>query len=105
GRQILTADADLVRAWDVTSGRLVAGISRPRPLAAGRPGDGPSRVALSPDGRTFLTAEGRSARLRGLDPDTKSPILEHEEDVLHAAFSGDGRCVLTVAGPTARVWD
>ena len=70
-------------------------------------GAGGTAVQFSPDGARLLTAGGNEARV--WDAATLKPVagpLRHAARVQAAAFSPDGRAVLTgSADGTARVWD
>ncbi len=63
------------------------------------------RVVVSPDGRSVLTAGGGGAA-RFWDPSSGAPVgstLYHDGSVGAAAFSGDGRTLVTLDGDI-RVW-
>ncbi len=65
-------------------------------------------MALSPDGRTALTASGdNTARLWDVNTgQARGPALKHASFVLAVAFSPDGHTALTgSADGTARLWD
>src|SRR6266851_2569530 len=88
GRTIVTGGRDrMVRLWDATSGQAVGA-----PL----PCDGEVRVvAFSPDGRTILTA-GPEQPTRLWDVTTRSIVLSlPRQYIFSAAFSSDGKAVLT----------
>jgi WD40 repeat protein/tetratricopeptide (TPR) repeat protein len=122
-----------VRVWDVATGRPVTpplpyggglaafhpdgrllavgmglwDLAAARPAILDHPGEEMTRGTFSPDGHLVLTEGGHAARL--WDPATGEPAappLQHEGDVNSAAFSPDGRHVLTASQDgTARVWD
>jgi WD40 repeat protein len=64
--------------------------------------------AFSPDGNLVLTCVGTTAYLREATRGTKLRDLPHPKEVSAAAFSGDGRAILTWAKgseQTAWLWD
>jgi WD40 repeat protein len=89
-----------VQRWDVRSGERI-GV----PL---RHNDSIETVAVSPSGRTFLTAS-RDQTARIWDLETGRPRglpLQHRGSVQSAMFSPDGRLVQTRgADQTVRLWD
>jgi eukaryotic-like serine/threonine-protein kinase len=104
GRRVVTlawSDAGQegsVRVWDAATGR---------PLSPPLSERGLRHAALSPDGRTLVTGGPDAARV--WDAATNQPLtppLRHQGRVECAAFSPDGRRVVTAsADKTARVWD
>src|SRR5262249_10240574 len=96
--------------WDLAAGRPVGQLSTGC--------NGLEAVAISPDGRTVLSASrgwDQSQRIRGngtvrfWNARTWKPVgaaLKHPADVQAAAFSPDGRRVVTgCKDGTARLWD
>jgi WD40 repeat protein/serine/threonine protein kinase len=104
GRRVVTvawSDASQegsVRVWDADTGQALS------PPVSDR---GIRHAALSPDGRTVVTAGRDGARLWDLATgQAVTPPLQHQGRVECVAFSPDGRRVLTAsADKTARVWD
>jgi WD40 repeat protein len=101
GRSVLTTDEHgETRLWDVATGKG-------RVVAAGIRA---AVAAFSPDGKTFLTA-GCDQTVRFWDAASGAPAgtpLEHSAKVLTAAFSPNGRHVVTGTddGDAAvRIWD
>ncbi len=132
GRTVMTGCSDgLVRLWDVerkTNGGLpidhqgqaldfelavwsVAGSDRGElrtsvPEPSPNDGPAPAKIALSPDGRTIVTAHGPTARIWDLATGKPTgPLMRHQGRVGSVAFSPDGRTILTAAGFTAQLWD
>ena len=103
GRTILTGSSDkTARLWDAATGRPI-----------GQPLEHPDQVgsvAFSPDGKTILTGSADNAA-RLWDTVTGRPIgrpMLHASSSsrwLRAAFSPDGRFVLTNDLRTVRLWD
>jgi WD40 repeat protein len=64
-------------------------------------------IAFSPDGRRVVRSEGQTARVWDLEMGGPvGPPLAHRGVVTHAAFSADGRTLVTAAQDgTARAWD
>jgi WD40 repeat protein len=64
-------------------------------------------LAISPDGRRVVRSRHHAAQIWHLvEGRPISPQLEHRDWVSHAAFSSDGRTLVTAARDgTARVWD
>ena len=87
-----------IQRWEVASGRLL-----------GQPVDyGNSAKALSPDGKTIVTADMDQV-LRLSDTGTGQPIgepMRHPDWVSSVQFSPDGRTVITAClDGEARLWD
>jgi WD40 repeat protein len=102
GRYLAVASDDgTVRVWDLAVGQHRLAGGRPAAPAAGGP------LAVSPDGRVSVRREGaNAARLHDAGGAAFGTPLQHRQAVLAAAFSPDGRRVVTASrDQTARVWD
>jgi WD40 repeat protein len=106
GKRVLTASADgTARIWEVTSGREVCQAPRHR--------DEVVAASFSPDGKWFCTAS-TDGTARICDASTgreRIPALRHHANgggkplgLRFAAFSPDGRLLVTVADRSARLW-
>ncbi|MBA4385780.1 MAG: hypothetical protein C0410_13670 [Anaerolinea sp.] len=121
-----------VRLWDVETGKQIYSISP----GAGSPsliffpdgktffandnvyntsdgsrnresGVGGGTIAISPDGKTFVSGLSSTASLRSVsNGSTIREFAGHTDSVVTAAFSGDGKWLITGSmDNTARVWD
>jgi WD40 repeat protein/tetratricopeptide (TPR) repeat protein/tRNA A-37 threonylcarbamoyl transferase component Bud32 len=116
GRWMATAADDGVRIWDVQAAQqgqtafVQAAQQALPPLLHSR---GASSVTFSPEGRRLVTTSGDGmVRLWDLSPADPPPVpLLHEQEVIQAEFSLDGKYLGTICGEekgplrTARVWD
>ena len=100
GRRLITASDDRdfpLRAWDLVSGRELE--------RAGGGGSPVLALAVAADSKTFVTgnADG-TAWLRTLE--VWKAIVAEKDKVLAAAFSTDGKTVLTCGDtPGVKLWD
>jgi WD40 repeat protein/tRNA A-37 threonylcarbamoyl transferase component Bud32 len=112
GRTVLTTCWDFAQLWDAATARPL-GLPMKHPWESDSSPDPPLLAVFSPDSRKIVTCD-RDARL--WEAGTGSPIgspMEHRGLVGAAAFSPDGRLVLTaesvfhppVTSATARLWD
>jgi WD40 repeat protein len=63
-------------------------------------------VGISPDGRRFLTVSGNFARLWDAASGKILTTMQHDGSVLGAAFSADGRRIVTTSRDyTTRLWE
>jgi WD40 repeat protein len=115
GKQLITAEPDGTRIWDLAAGREVR--------RAIRWSNHHYRAQLSPDGR-FLATRGPGGRSRGESREPPITLWElasgqevvsldvHDETILLRSFSPNGRCLALASGvswsahdPTVWVWD
>jgi WD40 repeat protein len=100
GRLILTAGADRsARVWSADTGKPAREpVYHPAPISA---------VAFSPGGQAALIWGGTAAQLwKTAGPELTARALPHQGLVRAAAFSPDGRLLVTgSADGTARCWD
>jgi WD40 repeat protein len=108
---ISAGDDKIIRIWDWRAGKTVRTIR-------GSSGTGPEgqiyALALSPDGH-WLAASGffpgnreENDAIRLYDFDTgelAALLMGHARPVTSLAFSGDGKKLISAAGPDAMVWD
>lgn len=100
GRFIATATADgVARVWDAVAAR-----STHLPLAHAR--RWLTGVAFDREGARVLTAGADgTARLWHAATGALLASVQHDTDVIAAAFAPDGARILSVAGPQAVLWD
>jgi WD40 repeat protein len=95
GRYVMLGTAEGTRIVDLTAGitRLIAGATKP--------------LALSPDGRTLLTADGANVGVWDLVTGRRTrQAVRHSGEVLGAAWSADaGRFASVGADGLVIVWD
>lgn len=105
GVRILIASGQTVRLWDLTAGE-------PLRFAADDPS--PGRTVVSSNGRREVRLHGAEAQLYDIATGkTIGPVLRHKHDITLAAFSADGRRLLTVSQKASadepeaevRTWD
>jgi WD40 repeat protein len=112
GKTVVTGGVDeTARLWDAATGKPIGTPLQHQSNADMRRRHWPAAVralAVSPDGKTVLTAcQDNAAHL--WDAATCKPIsppLQHTDSVNNVAFSPDGKTVLTGSSDrTARFWD
>jgi WD40 repeat protein/tetratricopeptide (TPR) repeat protein len=99
GLKVVTASSDrTARIWDVVSGGQLQELRHPSPLL---------EACFSHKGDLVVTVcEDKIVRLWNAESGQASvKPLEHKDVVLHALFSPNDRCLLTVTPQYARVWD
>jgi WD40 repeat protein len=106
GRRVLTCGGGrAAKIWDASRGKLLSTLAH---------GDQVNHGSFSPDGTMVVTAsDDRTAGVWSTETGKLLvPFLFHDEAVLQAYFSGDGRLVATGSGGSnvgntgeARVWD
>jgi WD40 repeat protein/tetratricopeptide (TPR) repeat protein len=92
GDSVLTLAGRMVRVWDLTSGEAVGWVERSENHHAP-----PELEVFSPDGKRALRVTETAVRV--YDTQTNQPVggtLPHKNKVTAAAFSADGKRVLTV---------
>jgi WD40 repeat protein/tetratricopeptide (TPR) repeat protein len=91
GDGLLTLSGGVMRLWDLTSAEAPF---RPKAAAGENP---PGLVVFSPDGKRVLRATDSAVRV--YDAKTNQPVggtLPHKDKVTAAAFSADGKRLLTI---------
>jgi len=99
GSRILTASFDKAQIWEPRNGKVAAEFQRPNES---------DRIAVfSPAGRELLAAGDRTARLWDIASGKALFLLQgHSGPIISAAFSNDGKSVITVGRDDgARVWN
>jgi WD40 repeat protein len=99
GRMAISGGRGFIDVWDVSTMERKPGYSDPGFVV--------NAVAISPDGRTVLTASGNQIGWREFDGGTVLQTLEGHEQLVHSvAFSPDGkRAVSTSEDGTLGVWN
>jgi WD40 repeat protein/tetratricopeptide (TPR) repeat protein len=100
GTVLLASQDGTVRLWDLMTWQPLG-----PPLAHPAP-TGRLVMALSPDGKTAVTARGQGAHLwNALTAQVLGPPLLHQGDIEAVAFSPDGRTLaISSADRTTRLW-
>jgi WD40 repeat protein/HEAT repeat protein len=99
GRRVAVAERYRLAVWDVQSGRRLHE-RYPLQVQGGA-------LAFSPDGKRFAASiEGANSGVQVWDTETGTPVAPRiSTSCERLQFTADGRCLLTVAGDTARLWD
>ncbi len=103
--QIITGSSDgKVRIWTVTSAGSKASARIDRTIDLDLEGR-PSFITISPDGRRLLAAAGDIVWIIEVDGGGRTPLVGHRGKVQYAAFSGDGRSIVSAGDDrSARIW-
>ncbi len=99
GKHMVTTHEDFAaRIWDAESGNELA-------VMKGH-ADYVNSATFSQDGTRLVTAsQDHTVRLWDTKGGKEVALLSHQQPVSEAAFSPDGRNVLTACGKTAQIWD
>jgi len=108
GHLLQLLHASKVQVWDARSGRLLSTVPSPG-VTFGSHADLGYRgsVAYSPDGTRIVTTMGdRTARVwDARTGEMLKTLAGHTDDIATAAYSPDGKRIVTGGDETARIWD
>jgi WD40 repeat protein len=102
GRRLLVRDYSNLWISDARSGKLLDHVEYPEEA---------NPLALSPDGRLMVVSETGAVRVEGAESKRPVRALLHRglsdtrPGTWRAAFSPDGRRLVTASGPQASIWD
>jgi WD40 repeat protein len=99
GRHVATASNDgAARLWDAQTGKEIALLEGHDHIVVS--------VIFSPDGKRLLTASAdKTARLWDVESGKPLSVIYHDSNVDYAAFSADGKRVLTTPFASVRLFD
>jgi len=108
GSRIATVSDTKVQIWDARSGRPVSTLPSPGTTFGSHADTGyRGSVAYSPDGTRIVTTMGdRTARVWDAQTGKMLETLAgHTDTIATAAYSPDGKRIVTGGDETARIWD
>jgi WD40 repeat protein len=108
GSRIATLSHSKVQVWDARSGRPLVTLSSPGATFGSNADVGyHGSVAYSPDATRIVTSMGdRTARVWDARTGKMLATLAgHTDDIATAAYSPDGKRIVTGGDETARIWD
>jgi WD40 repeat protein len=99
GRRVVTASWDeTARIWDVASGKQLKVFEGHSDIV--------NSAAFSPDAQYVLTASSdKTARIWNSETGEQIMVLAHDRGVGFAAFSPDGKRIVTKVGRGGQIWD
>jgi WD40 repeat protein len=99
GRYIISGSAGgVIKIWDAESGYEI------RTLAV--PGGGDLYLAVSPDGKRFLSSSDKYLIIWELESGKILKSIETPKDRIHGlVYSPDGRRIITASGDTVQIWN
>jgi WD40 repeat protein len=112
GRWVLTTFStgagSYVCLWEAATGKLMHTLIHRKPNLAGTYSGGLNHAAFSPDYRWVVTAcADRMVRVWDVATGRPVSLMQHQDYIIHVAFSPDSRRVVTIGDTTkaAQVWE